>query len=146
MGKAANKITVVAEGILSAVHVLANAKETDIKEIDGQIAKLKSEIDDFARPRKKQIQSLQSIRKILQMRFMPEKKRAKSGWRGAKPKGTELQQRIFDALAKSSAPSLSVQRIADLVDSKPGYVANAIRECDWFDSLNGQISIATAKK
>lgn len=131
--------------ILAAVDELANAKQSDIAEVDAQIESLKKEIDEFARPRKEQINSLQSIRRILQLRFMPAEKRGKRGAKKKSLEGTDLKRRIYYALQTSNQPSLSIQHIANLVDSKPGYVANAIRDCDWFDSLNGQISIATKK-
>ena len=129
------------------VDLFVKASDADIASIDARIATLKKEIDAYSTPRKAEIKSLVSVKRMLNLKLHPPAKKPKKASKSphtSRGNGTLLQDKIYDLLYKEGP--LPMPAIAARLESKPGYVANAISSCNWFSSGNGQVSIATTGK
>ncbi len=118
---------------------LANATTADLAEIDQEIAKVQGEIDAVLAKHKGRLASLQSLRKVIDLKVNGAKERkkptrkaaSKSDVAIAQPSIVEFRRKVAQILG-TKGPMLANQ-IADYMDLPDGRAVGQRLNCDWFE-------------
>lgn len=122
------------------VALIAKAGTLDLERINQRIDTLTREIREYVTTRKQEMRSLTLVQHVLEKRLGQARPRQHRKPLGKNGQGTELQNAVYDLLAKEG--SMPLPAIAARMQRTPQGIAAMIGMCDWFRRENGEVHIA----